>query len=340
MTRPMPALAACRQCCGAAATLLCLWTALLVAQAEEAPAKKPARPKESLNIVVAKNTLIWDGEVVTWDDAVAELRRQRKETGKPIHPHFYFTRGAHEVGRWDEYKQKAFAVYKELFEPAGMSLGSVNPRASERYDAVETAKDLIADPRLIRRGVVLRQGKPVAGALVVVLPDVSVMPIMLRPDMTLRDPLDEVWTTTDEEGKFALPVPDKGHRVAALAKEGFALVSLPEKPPARLELPLEPLATLEVTPLGMEQQELTLRYRPAGLPETSDGFATFEIPLDRKSVKLVAPAGKVTVSRSFKLKDGGSRSYPAETLQLAPGSRKALHLPAIDERDAAEDAAK
>src|SRR4051812_22534086 len=72
---------------------------------QQAPAGKNGRaPRTSLNIVVAEHVLVWDGEIVSWDEAVTELRRQRKAADKPIHPHFYFTNGAHGAGRWDEYK--------------------------------------------------------------------------------------------------------------------------------------------------------------------------------------------------------------------------------------------
>ena len=32
------------------------------------------------------------------------------------------------------------------------------------------------------------------------------MPVMLKPTLALRDPLDEVWTVTDADGRFLLPV--------------------------------------------------------------------------------------------------------------------------------------
>src|SRR5262249_46415705 len=70
---------------------------------EPAPAAKPmpTPAARSLDIVIAKHVIVWDGRVRTWEEVVTELREIRKAQGKPIHPNFHFTNGAHSAGHWD-----------------------------------------------------------------------------------------------------------------------------------------------------------------------------------------------------------------------------------------------
>ena len=70
-------------------------------------------------------------------NGTAQIRRAE---GKPIHPNFYFTDGAYSAGREKTYHSKVFEVYKELFEPAGISIGSISPRAGPRYRRAPKAR--------------------------------------------------------------------------------------------------------------------------------------------------------------------------------------------------------
>jgi hypothetical protein len=170
-----------------------------------APAAKPDPASRSLDIVIAQHVIVWDGRIRTWDEVVTELREIRKAKGEPIHPNFYFTNRAHSAGHFETYKAKSFELYKELFEPAGVSYGSISPRAGPRYDVLRKAEDLIPDPTRIRSGIVVEKGQPKAGVLVVLVPEEGAMPVMLKPDLTLRDRHDEVWTVTGPDGRFTLP---------------------------------------------------------------------------------------------------------------------------------------
>ena len=301
------------------------------------PAADPAA--RSLDIVIAQQVIVWDGRIRTWDEVVTELREIRKAQGKPIHPNFYFTNGAHSAGHWDTYKAKAFEIYKELFDPAGMSLGSISPRAGPRYDVLRKAEDLVPDPKSLRSGVVVSKGKPVAGVLVVLVPEEGVMPITLKPDLTLRDRLDEVWTITGEDGRFTIPVQpvhalDKlteppTYALAAIAPNGYGLAAIPAEGEAAT-IELAPLARVELTPVEGKPQQIGLSFR-GGLPDTSPGFMIYEIDLADKTLPLDLPPGQITIRRSFPREGGGSRSYPAETVYPAPGDRQKVTLPNVTE---------
>jgi beta-lactamase regulating signal transducer with metallopeptidase domain/regulation of enolase protein 1 (concanavalin A-like superfamily) len=341
------------------------------AVADEAePAGTPAPAARSLDIVIAEHVILWDGRIRTWNEVVAELREIRQAKGEPIHPHFHFTNGAHSAGYFDTYKAKTWEVYRELFEPAGMSLASISPRAGPRYDAIRKAQDLIPDPATMRSGIVVEEGKPRAGVSVVLVPEAGVMPVMLKPDLTLRDALDEVWTVTGPDGRFTLPVPpaqaaddlaaektaepgarprpvvrynreddlaaekkaERAYSLAAISRTGYGLASLPaEGKEATIEL--QPPAYVQLTPVEGEEQRIDLSLG-GGLSDTSPGFSIYEIQLQDEPLLLRLPPGKTTVRRAFRHLDGGSRAYPAETVQLRPGASRKITLPNIVEEEA------
>lgn len=317
--------------------------ARVVDEAEKKPVPKAApAEKRSLDIIIAQHVIVWDGRIRTWDEVVAELREIHKAKGKPIHPNFYFTNGAHSAGHWETYKAKAFEVYKELFEPAGMSLGGISPRAGPRYDLLRKPEDLVPDPRTLRSGVVVEKGQPKAGVLVVLVPEEGQMPVMLKPDLTLRDRHDEVWTVTGPDGRFTLPVQpvhavDKlteppTYAIAAISPTAYRLIPIPaEGEKATIEL--LPLARVELTPVEGKLQRLSLAFR-GGLPDASPGFAIYELELRDKPLPFDLPPGKITIQRSFLHDGGGSRSYPAETVRPAPGESQKVKLPSITEEEA------
>jgi hypothetical protein len=318
----------------------------LVAAEDRAKTAKPVpapAPARSLDILIAQHVIVWDGRIRTWDEVVTELRALRKAQGKPIHPNFYFTNRAHAAGHWETYKAKTFEIYKELFEPAGVSFGSISPRAGPRYDVLRKAEDLVPDPRTLRSGVVVEKGQPKAGVLVVLVPEEGEMPVVLKPDLTLRDRHDEVWTVTGPDGLFTLPV-QPSHAVdeltepptyalAAIAPTGYRLANIPAEG-KKVTIELLPLARVELAPVEGKQQRIDLSLR-GGLPDKSPGFSIYEIDLRDKSLTLPLPAGKITIQRAFLHKDGGSRSYPAETMQTGPGDSRKVKLPNVTEEEAA-----
>jgi hypothetical protein len=233
-------------------------------------------------------------------------------------------------------------IYKELFEPAGVSFGSISPRAGPRYDVLRKAEDLVPDPKTLRSGVVVENGRPKAGVLVVLVPEEGVMPVMLKPDLTLRDRHDEVWTVTGPDGRFTLPVQpahavDKlteppTYALAAISPTGYRLANIPAEG-KRVTIELLPLARVELTPVEGKQQRIDLSLR-GGLPDKSPGFSIYEIDLRDKSLTLPLPVGKITIQRAFLHKDGSSRSYPAETVHIGPGDSRKVRLPNVTEEEA------
>jgi hypothetical protein len=190
--------------------------------------------------------------------------------------------------------------------------------------------------------VVTKKGQPVAGVLVVLAPEEGMMPIVLKPDLTLRDRHDEVWTITDAAGRFTLPVQpvhaiDKlteppTYSLAAISPAGYRLAPVPP-PGVDALLELEPLARVELTPVEGKPQQISLAYW-GGLPEKSPGYTTYEIDLADKPVSLALPPGKMVVRRTYKHEDGGAKSYPAETIRPAAGGTQKVKLPNISEEEA------
>jgi beta-lactamase regulating signal transducer with metallopeptidase domain len=306
-------------------------------------AASPDKPKEqgaaddnlrSLNIVIAEHVLMWDGKIVTWEEVVEGLRAIRKEQGKPIHPSFKFTNGAIKVGRWNLYQAAAYDVYKELFEPAGMNIGSMSPRAGERYDKIRVPADLIPRPEDVRVGVVRNSaGRPVTVATVLLMPEDSAMPVMLRPNLSLRDTLDEVWVHTDKEGRFKIACPDTGYRLIVLSPAGFAQAPVP-KAGEQAEIQLLPNCELQVSSTDKSTQELGISVHLPDMKEGHDGFSLYEIFVGEQPRTIRLPPGRVTLSRAAKIGKGATQLTPAQTFDLQPGEKTvASFRPPADEED-------
>jgi len=293
---------------------------------EKAAAASETAEERSLDIAVAEHVILWDGKIVTWDELIAGLREMRERAKAPIHPNFHFTHGAIKAGYFQSRQQDLFKVYQELFEPAGMSLGSISPRASPRYDAIKGPDDLVVSPEKICKGIVRATGgRPVRVGIAVLVPEDAVMPVMLKPDLTLRDRWDEVWARLDNQGRFEIPVTELGQRLVILSPVGFAVADLPE-PGKPAEITLTPSVTLDVSSQDQSPQELGLSIRPAGLPETFPGFSIYEVKIGEKPAVLRLPPGLISVSRTFDLGNGTSRLVPGEQLDLRAGERRTLSM--------------
>jgi beta-lactamase regulating signal transducer with metallopeptidase domain len=306
------------------------------------PMTDPAPAARSLDILIAQHVILWDGRIRTWDEVVTELREIRKAKGKAIQPHFHFTNGALSAGHSETYTAKVNEINKELFEPENYSIRCMSPRAAPRYDVIRKAEDLVPDPKTLRSGVVVEKGKPKAGVLVVLVPEEeSEGPVVLKPDLALRDPLDEVWTVTGPDGRFTLPV-QPAHAVdklteppiyslAAISPKGYGLEYIPaEGKDATIEL--RPLARVELTPVEGKQQRIDLTLH-GGLPDKSPGFSIYEIDFRDKALTLPLPAGKITIHRAFP-RENGSISYSAETVLIGPGESGKVQVPYITEEEA------
>ncbi|MFN0052090.1 MAG: hypothetical protein ACKV0T_07860 [Planctomycetales bacterium] len=305
------------------------------AEADEKGDALDAKKDRSLDILIAEHVILWDGEIVTWEEVIDGLRAMRRDQGKPIHPNFKFTNAAIAAEKMQKYQQAAFQVYKELFEPAGMSIGSVSPRAGPRYDAIRTPEDLLPNPKELREGIVrTASGRPVSIATVLLFPEEAILPVMLKPDLSLRDPLDEVWVRTDREGRFRIACPDSGYRLAVLSPVGFAIAPIP-KVGEPVEIELLPRARLDLRSTDGSQQTTPITVHLTDLPNTSPGFGMYEVTVAEIPVLIPLPPGRVTISRAFDLGMGAQRVVPAERFELLPGqTRKVLLEPGDPDAEA------
>ena len=190
----------------------------------QAPPTLDAKHREP-RIIIAEHVLLWDDQIVTWDEVVARLRTMR-ESG-PFRAHFYTTNGLHAKDGWKDYHDRIMKLYREIFEPVGVSFGSLSPKGSARWDAIRTADDLRPDPKRMRSGqVVTPQGERARDAQVIVLPTAGPFAAsdVILSGAQMRDPLNEQWSSTDEIGHFVVhPTYDSYHlAILGVTHPGFA----------------------------------------------------------------------------------------------------------------------
>jgi hypothetical protein len=287
-------------------------------------------PAGSIDIVIAEHVLLWDGQIKTWEAIVDELRVIRKKEEKPLHLHFHFTNGSIRTGRNEAYQNRIHKAYQELADPEEMQMGNLSPRAGDRYDAIRTPADLIPRPEHIRTGIVRNaSGRPVTVATVVLIPEDSVNAVVLRPNLSLRDPLDEIWTRTDKEGRFQIASPYSGYRLAVLSPAGFRLLPIP-KSGEQTEIKLLPNAEIEFTSADESKQELSIGVQLPDRPATNPVFSIFEVSIGDEPNVIRVPPGKLTISRTFPTGQGRSVSIPAESFAIKAGEKKAVSLPPPD----------
>jgi hypothetical protein len=312
----------------------------LEAKDQNGAAQVKPKPPEA-NIVIAENALLWEGrEFTNWDGVVARLRIMR--AAGPVHAHFYLTHGASTLaGNWQFWQHEIMAVYRELFEPAGISFGSISPRASKRYDAIKTADDLAPNPALAHQGKLLDpDGKPASGAQVFILPADRMNGPYLNTGVCLkgtdlRDPFDEQWSPTDAGGEFTIYPTEDDYFIAALHVSGFSLLHVSGKDHQTLpaQLQLERWATVTVSSqkeaIG---QTVNFSIIPSGADAQWPDFDIYSIEAADQPVGIKVPAGRVSAQRSLKMEQGTSTSLPLEAFSLQPGERRDLELkPASEE---------
>jgi hypothetical protein len=294
------------------------------AQASVPPVEKPPTP----HIIVASHVLLWDNQIVTWDEAVTRLRAIRAANGGPFHASFHFTNGVYngKERNYNYWSARIYAHYAELFQPAGISMGSLSPRAGLRYDAIRTADDLRPQPARARSGrIVTPAGKPAAGAQVVVLPLVDMLGVAME-GIRLREPLDEEWTPSDAAGGFTVYPKTDAYWIAVLHPDGFLL---------RRELAKDKTTTLQLAPWAViafsntsqgSGQSADFTCNPEGTGPDFPVFRHYSIQTHGKPIDFKVPPGRIVVNRSIPMGEGTSISQPAVTLTLKPGERHFLEL--------------
>jgi hypothetical protein len=269
---------------------------------------------------------LWENQIVTWDQVVKRLRAMR-ETG-PFRATFSSTNGLlrSKDGEKD-YHDRILKLYRELFEPVGVSFASISPRGSARYDAIRTADDLRPDPRHARSGqVITPQGEPAREAQVLVLPTAgpfAALDVALAGTQ-IRDPFDEQWSPTDEGGRFVVYPKDDTDLLMILHPSGFATQSGAAKDE---EVRLQPWATMTLSSTGdVADQHANISIRPTGTRAGEPGLQVYSIKTKGKPVEIKVPAGEIVVYRSLEMTQGMSVSLPVEAFSLRPGDARALEL--------------
>jgi hypothetical protein len=231
------------------------------------------------------------------------------------------------------------AVYAELFSPVGVTVGNLSPRGSQKFDAIRTTKDLGPDPARARTGdVVTPDGKPAAGAQVVVLP-IADRPTVMLSGAQLRDPLDEQWILTDAAGRFTVYPNEDECWIVSLHPSGFSLQRGPAKGEHRTTR-LQPWATVTFTSTGeIAGQSAHINAYPTGTGSEGPYFDVYGIKAKSKPIDVKVPAGKIIVSRSLEMKEGVAIATPVETISLSPGEQRNLEVAPANaaERAAASD---
>jgi hypothetical protein len=281
-------------------------------------------------IVVAKHVMLHDGEIIEWADV--EKLVTALPNPKLARPGFYFTHGAL-PSRQEEIRAKIFD-FRRRQEMVGHSWGSISPRTSIRYDVIRTAADLVPNGAWRVNGTVETvDGLPIDGAEVVLCMPVDeslpykTLDIYLR-EARLREPIDEVVTTSDNAGRFAVyPPPDTPYYVVALHKEGFGLARSNEfakngrvmiQPWARIRGRMKQdgrftqSASVNVDlPAAGSWPELQFHHYSEDLgPASPDGRFEFD---------FIPPSLAGSLSRSVKGEQGVSYGLPAKEFRLAPG---------------------
>jgi len=311
------------------------------AEAARPAVAKPAAesPRVEMSVVVARHVLLLEGrQIVTWP----ELEQKIAALPDPSQaaPSFYITRGAYEAGLVEKTKAQIWRLHAK-FKLKGHSEGSLWPRADLRYDRIETAQDLVPDQALRLAGrIVDRQGRPVGGAEVLLVAPVDPSIPYKTYDIALvagrlRNPLEEIVTHSDDQGRFALypPQGSEFYVVALHAAAGFGLARGGQVATSG-EVRLLPWATL-VSQFAAEagrRQEASLRTEVRetdGLPEIS--FDQYWADLKEKSPAAefrfthVPPIFETAISRDFP-GEHGAIGLSGATLSLLPGETRRLDL--------------
>ena len=289
-------------------------------------------------IIMAAHVLLWDDQIVTWDKVVTRLRAMR-ETG-PFRAHFCLTNGLVAKGGWKDYDDRINRLYREIFEPVGVTIGSLSAKGSARWDAIRTADDLRPDPSRMRSGqVVTPQGERARDAQVIVLPRTGpfAMSDVVLSGTQMRDSFDERWSPTDENGHFIVYPTDNSYLLAILHPSGFAIQSGAAK---NVVFRLQPWATIKFSSTGdVGDQQANVSIKPTGTKPGEPGFTIYSVETKGKPVEVKVPAGAIVLSRSLAMEKGVSVTLPVEEFSLRPGEMRTFELkpPSQADRKRAQD---
>lgn len=294
-----------------------------------APAK-PASPKRKrLTIIVARHVILLDQQVFTWEQLEERLRDEAK--AGPIVPALHFTIGS--VPQYKERSERLMELHKEL-KFASWEMAFTDPNASRRLDAVRAANDLKVAPSRRREGVVLDpQGRPAVGATVIVRTKSEYECCIYLNNGDIRNTVDEVWTTTDDQGRFHVFPPEDNFVVAIFHKTGVASATAKQLE-TQEPTTLKPWAKVKVdTYCG-----LSVAWKDSAADAIQLNFCAFP----RAQEEIVMPPGRVWVERFVKTKSGTQIHMPYRVFPVEPGASQQIEVepPTAEEQAKAEELAK
>jgi len=325
------------------------------ARATESETKESARDDRiRFAIIQAKHVLLLDGnQIVTWkeiDEKIAELPDPSR-----AYPQLYVTRGARETGIEETASKEVFELHRK-YDLSGHSEGSLTPRTDVRYDRIQTPGDLVPDPALRVEGTVVgANGNPVAGAEVVLITPVDEsLPYKVYDiaivEGRIRNPVDELLTTTDSSGRFAVyPPKDTPFSLLALHPDvGIALidgeqfrtdpkltllrwsevvvdlVTKPESDPQSTTLDTRLNETMARPAISLAQYwvDVSRPARRRGGDESAERFEFTHVP----------PIWQTSIMRSFPAENGTTHSIPGASISVLPGERRRIALGPVTEQ--------
>ena len=257
--------------------------------------QQPADAKSSPpQIIIAAHVLLWDNEIVTWEQAVERFRAMR--ASGPFQAVFMMTDAIFKSNKDVDWSERIIPLIPELFAPTGVSFGGISPcgsrRFSMRFELRMTCGQILICARWGQ--VVAANGKPAAGVQIVVLPIKDAGGVALR-GTALCDPLDEQWTTADEKGQFAVYPSKDEYFIAALHPSGFSL----QRGPAGLAdivVRLEPWASVTFSATQeLAENSWDITTLPTGTGRDWPYYWVHEPPNEGKPVTVYLPAGEIEV---------------------------------------------
>ena len=310
------------------------------------PENGPAALPVEIPIIVARHVLLHDGKIIEWADL--ETMITALPNPKLAQPGFYFTHGA-AADRQEEVRTKIWDLRRRI-PMHGHSWGSISPRTSPHYDAIRTADDLKPnDAWRISGTVETADGLPIDGAEVVLLMPVDeslpykTLDVYLRNER-LREPADEVVTTSDNSGRFAVyPRPETPYYLVALHREGFGLARSDAFAKSQ-RVTIQPWAHVrgEVKQDARFKQSASHSERvPAdgGWPEITFHQYSEDLgpasPDGQFEFAFVPPNLDGTLSRSIQGEQGTSFGLPATKFNLPPGETLTVDLEPPSDEEAA-----
>jgi hypothetical protein len=276
--------------------------------------------------VIAKHVNLNDGQIVTWEEIETRLDDAAAKYGK-IHPEFFSTHGG--LAREAELKDRRWKIYGRMYEAKqieGMTLGSLSPRSSQRYDRIRTSADLVPNPvTKLSATIVGTDDKPLEDAEVFLLPHSDEIGAVYLQDGRNRNPLEEHLIRTNDAGEFVISPEADEVFITVAHPAGFFITSLDNVKSGQI-IKLSPWARMRGSrPAEGDDAKQSVNF--VCHPIVGVSFNIYETPIseDGSFDQPFLPPGKIFVQRSLSTGNGGL-SFPVSEWILIPGESEAIEL--------------